>query len=214
MRNVIQWDLNVFFSKNLQKSPSGWGLCPQTPIAIGGWGLCPQTPVSDTFEYTSLLNTSSKLDFYTFQQLVFALSLYQNLGKVPSSYGFRSSILRYLCPTKNYFFENFWWRHCVWFVVWAPPIKNPGCAYGPAFMTSFVPFKNAGSWHAFFAVNFHQSLNFTKNFKLIHCSVLELNIFLRLQQNFLQQWAICCFCKPRFFLTRKKTCTCFQRQGT
>ena len=62
MRNVIQWDLNsFFFSKNLQKSPSGWGLCPQTPVC-------------DTFEYTSLLNTSSKLDFYTFQQLVFALS--------------------------------------------------------------------------------------------------------------------------------------------
>ena len=120
VRNVIQWDLNSFFSKNLQKSPSGWGLYPQTPIATGGWGLCPQTPVCDTFEYTSLLNTSSKLDFYTFQQLVFALSLYQNPGKVPSGYGFRFSILRYLCPTKNYFFENFWWRHCVWFVVWAP----------------------------------------------------------------------------------------------
>ena len=24
-------------------------------------------------------------------------------------------------PTKNSFFENFWWRHCMWFVVWAPP---------------------------------------------------------------------------------------------
>ena len=40
---------------------------------------------------------------------------------MPSDYGFKSSILRYLCPTKKYFFENFWWRHCVWFVVWAPP---------------------------------------------------------------------------------------------
>ena len=107
MRDVIQWDLNSFFSKNLQKSPSGWGLCPQTPIAIGGWGLCPQTPVSDTFEYTSLLNTSSKLDFYTFQQLVFALSLHQNSGKVPSGYGFRSSILRYLCPQKITFSKIF-----------------------------------------------------------------------------------------------------------
>ena len=85
-----------------------------------------------------------------------------------------------------------------------PPIKNPGYAYGPAFMKSFVPFKNAGSWHAFFAVNFHQSLNFTKNFKLILCSVSELNIFLQLQQNFLQQRAICCFCKPRFFPMHKK----------
>ena len=26
--------------------------------------------------------------------------------------------------------------------------------------------------------------------------------------------SVCCFCKPRFFPTRKKTCTCFQRQGT
>ena len=46
----------AFFSKNLQKSPSGWGL----------WGLRPQTPVCDTFEYTSLLNTSPKLDICTF----------------------------------------------------------------------------------------------------------------------------------------------------
>ena len=50
VRNVIQWDLNSFFFQKLTKIP---------PIAIGGWGLCPQTPVSDTFEYTSLLNASS-----------------------------------------------------------------------------------------------------------------------------------------------------------
>ena len=119
----------AFFSKNLQKLPSGWGLCPQTPIAIGGWGLCPQTPACDTFEYTSLLNTSSKLDFYTFQQLVFALSIYQNPGKVPSGYGFRSSILRYLCPTKitvskisdDVIACDLWFG--------SPPIKNPGYAY-------------------------------------------------------------------------------------
>ena len=66
VRNVTQWDLNGFFSKNLQKSPSGWGLCSQTPIATGGRGLRPQTPVCDTFEYTSLLNTSPTLDIYTF----------------------------------------------------------------------------------------------------------------------------------------------------
>ena len=124
MRNVIQWDLNSFFFQKLTKIAQRLGALPYkiyknrlqkltkiaqppAPIATGGWGLCPQTPVSDTFEYTSLLNTSSKLDFYTFQQLVFALSLYQNPGKVPSGYGFRSSILRYLCPTKNSFFENF-----------------------------------------------------------------------------------------------------------
>ena len=46
---------NIFF-QILQKSPSGWGLCPQIPIA----------PVCDTFEYTSLLNTSPKLDIFAF----------------------------------------------------------------------------------------------------------------------------------------------------
>ena len=55
------------FSKNLQISPSGWGLCPQTPVC-------------DTFEYTSFLNTSPKLDIFAFQLLIFALSLYQNPG--------------------------------------------------------------------------------------------------------------------------------------
>ena len=35
-RNVIQWDLKSFFSKNLQKFPNGWKLCPQTPVATGG----------------------------------------------------------------------------------------------------------------------------------------------------------------------------------
>ena len=56
----------AFFSKNLQKSPSGWRLCPLTPIATGNWELRPQTPVCGTFEYISLLNTSPKLDIYNF----------------------------------------------------------------------------------------------------------------------------------------------------
>ena len=58
--------IQLFFSKNLQKSPSSWGLCPQIPIATGGWGLRPQTPACDTFEYTSFPNTSPKLDLFAF----------------------------------------------------------------------------------------------------------------------------------------------------
>ena len=42
-----------FFSKNLQKSHSGWGLCPQTPIAIGGWGLYP-SPKLDTLHFLTI----------------------------------------------------------------------------------------------------------------------------------------------------------------
>ena len=56
----------AFFSKNVQKLSSGWGLRLQTPIAAGGWGLRPQIPVCDTFEYTNLLNTSPKLDVCSF----------------------------------------------------------------------------------------------------------------------------------------------------
>ena len=56
----------AIFSKNLQKSPSGWGLCPQTPIATRGWGLRPKTPVCETFEYTSFLTTSPKLDIFAY----------------------------------------------------------------------------------------------------------------------------------------------------
>ena len=49
---------------------------------------------------------------------------------MPTGNDFRSSILWYLCPTKSSSFENFWWRHCMWFVVWASlPIKNSGHAY-------------------------------------------------------------------------------------
>ena len=50
------WSIGIkiaFFQKNLQKSPSGWGLRPQTPVC-------------DTFEYNSLLNTFPKLDICTF----------------------------------------------------------------------------------------------------------------------------------------------------
>ena len=38
---------------------------------------------------------------------------------MPIGNDFRSSILRYFCPTKTSSFENFWWRHCMWFVVYA-----------------------------------------------------------------------------------------------
>ena len=44
---------NKHFFQILQKSSSGWGLSPQTPV-------------SDTFEYTSFLNTPPKLDIFAF----------------------------------------------------------------------------------------------------------------------------------------------------
>ena len=38
-------------------------------------------------------------------------------------HGFGSSILRYLCPHKKLLFWSFWWRHCMWVVVWPPQLK-------------------------------------------------------------------------------------------
>ena len=38
-------------------------------------------------------------------------------------HSFWYSILRYLCPHKNFLFQSFWWRYCMWFVVWAPQSK-------------------------------------------------------------------------------------------
>ena len=73
-------------------------------------------------QYTSLLK--HVYQFKHFRILTIGLSTL--LERVPSYvptpwHGFWSSILRYLCPLKNILFRSFWWRHCMWFVVWAPP---------------------------------------------------------------------------------------------
>ena len=112
----------AFFSESVQISPSGWGICPQTPIATGDWRLRPQTPVCDTFGYTSFLNTSPKVDILHFLIISF------RPFPLPKSW-LRANRLRLqifhstisLPSQKVPFFENFWWRHCMWFVVWGPP---------------------------------------------------------------------------------------------
>ena len=56
VQNVIQWDLNSFFFQKLTKIAQRLGALPPDP----------HSHRRHTFEYTSLLNTSSKLNFYTF----------------------------------------------------------------------------------------------------------------------------------------------------
>ena len=67
MQNVIQRDSKSFFFQNLTKIAQRLGALPQTPAC-------------DTFENTSLLNTSPKLDSCSFLLLVLALSLHQIPG--------------------------------------------------------------------------------------------------------------------------------------
>ena len=50
VQNVIQWDKTSFFFQKLTKIAQWLGA----------------SPVCDTFEYTSLLNSSPKLDIFTF----------------------------------------------------------------------------------------------------------------------------------------------------
>ena len=114
----------AFFSKNLQKSPSGWGLCPQTPIATGGWGFRPQTLVCGTFEYTSLLTTSPKVRHLHFLTISFRPLPLPKSWLSATDYSFRSSILRYLfAPQKVPFLKISDDVIAMWFVVWAPQSK-------------------------------------------------------------------------------------------
>ena len=98
----------AFFQKITKNRPAVGGFAPRPPSVM-------------RLSYASFFNTSPKLDIYTFQLLVFALSVCKILFWVPAGNDFRSSIPRYLCPTKISSFENFWWIHCMWFVVWAYP---------------------------------------------------------------------------------------------
>ena len=66
VRNVIQWDSNSFFFQKLTKIAQRLGALPTDPHSHWRWGLRPQTPVCGTFEYTSILNTSPKVDFCIF----------------------------------------------------------------------------------------------------------------------------------------------------
>ena len=117
----------AFFPKNCKKSHNGWGFRPQTPKATGGWGPRPQTPVCDTFELHKLSQHVLKVRSLHFSTISLSPHLLQSPGYVQTGNNdFRSSILRYLCPTKTFYLKNFddviscdlWFR--------PPTIKNSG----------------------------------------------------------------------------------------
>ena len=70
--------------------------------------------------YTSLLNRSSNSDFSLFNFCQPGHGFWSSLFHKKTIYDI--FVLRYLCSTKSFSFENFWWRHCLWFVVWPLPI--------------------------------------------------------------------------------------------
>ena len=70
----------AFSFQKLTKIAQRLGALPPDPHSHRWMGAPPQTPICDTLEYTSLLNTSPKLNICTFELLISALSLYQNPG--------------------------------------------------------------------------------------------------------------------------------------
>ena len=56
----------AFFFQKLIKIAQRLGALPPDPHSHPRQGLRPKTPVCETFEYTSFLNTSPKLDIFAF----------------------------------------------------------------------------------------------------------------------------------------------------
>ena len=88
----------------------------------------------------------TRLRIYIFSCLTFGLRAlpFENSSlKAKPGHGFWSYILRYLCPTKSSSFKNFWWRHCMSFLVWPSPrskiLATPMHGWGGGFVGRAPP---------------------------------------------------------------------------
>ena len=109
MRNVIQKHQNsFFFQKIAKKLPSSWGFGPKPPSVI-------------RLSKLVCWHTSPNLHIIIFNFWFKLLSFKNSSLSAKPGHGFWLYILRYLCPTKSSSFENFWWRHCMSFLVWPYP---------------------------------------------------------------------------------------------
>ena len=89
----------AFFQKNYKKSLSDWRLRPQVPRLWYVW-----------INYIFICN-------FWFQPTPFR-KLSVKCQTRPRLLIFHSTIS---LSNKNSFFENFWWLHCMWFLVCPPP---------------------------------------------------------------------------------------------
>ena len=94
----------LFYPKSTKNRPTAGGFAK----ASGGWGLRPQPPVCDTFESNKLSQHVPKVRYLYFSIISKSPLPLQNPGYVQTGNNdFRSSILRYLCPTKTSSLEKF-----------------------------------------------------------------------------------------------------------
>ena len=95
----------AFFFKKLQKSG---GFAPRPPNTSGSWGPHPQPPICDIFELHKLSQHDTKVRYLHFSTISSSPLPLQNPSYVQTGNNdFRSSILRYLCPTKTSSLEKF-----------------------------------------------------------------------------------------------------------
>ena len=117
------------FSKNLQKSHSGWVLRRQTPIASGGWWLHFQAPSVTRLSSTNLLTTSPKFDMllklFNLRFWSFPFSKSWLLGKSDPQLLIFHSLLHKSLSFRKFLMMSF---HVMYGLA-LPPIQNPGYAY-------------------------------------------------------------------------------------
>ena len=111
MRNVIQWHQNSFFFKKIPKNrPATGGSVPRSPSVI-------------RLNKLVYLHKSPNVDIFIFH-FWFKPSPFRKLSVKcqtrPRLLIFHSTIS---LSNKNSSFENFWWLHCMWFLV-CPPSPN------------------------------------------------------------------------------------------
>ena len=127
------WSIGIkiaFFPKKLQKIAQRLGASPPDPPKPPAPGGPAPNPRLWYIWVTLAFSHVPKVGYLHFSTISLSLFPLQNPGYVPTdNNNFRSSILRYLCPTKTSSLEKFWWRHSMWFLWFkSPPIKNSGYA--------------------------------------------------------------------------------------
>ena len=95
--------LKYLFFQNITKNrPTAGGFAPRPPKPPAAGGPAPKPPLCETFQLPKLFQHVPKVRYLHFSTISLSLLLLQNRGYVQAgNNNFRSSMLRYLCPTKT-----------------------------------------------------------------------------------------------------------------
>ena len=123
------WSNAIKIASFSKKSPSGWGLCLQTPKASGDWGIRPQTPVCDTFEFYLLTQHVPLVRHLHFSTISLKPSPFSKI-LVKCQYATASDFYYTISLShKKFLLYKFFITSLHVICVLGPPIKNPDYAY-------------------------------------------------------------------------------------